>query len=111
MFFKFGIKRNMKEKSKTLKHEREIRYFETNFGRRVQKDAPGPVSPLRVRIFGVWALGASFGPVFGVFRRSKETVLERMVQKDAPGPVSHLRVRIFGVWAPEACFGPVLGVF
>ena len=37
---------------------------------RVQKDAPGPVSPLRVRIFGVWAPGASFGPVFDVFRFS-----------------------------------------
>ena len=66
----------------------------------VQKDAPGPVSPLRARIFGVWAPGPRFGPVFGVFRFSeKKTVLEVKVQKDAPGPVSPLRVRIFGVWA------------
>ena len=35
--------------------------------RMVQKDAPGPVSPLRVRIFGVRAPGACFGPVSGVF--------------------------------------------
>ena len=34
---------------------------------RVQKDAPGPVSPLRVRIGSVWALGAQFDPVFGFF--------------------------------------------
>ena len=67
--------------------------------------------PLRVRIFGVWAPGASFGPVFGVFRFRKKTVLEKMVQKDAPGPVSPLRVRIFGVWAPGAIFGPVFGIF
>ena len=38
----------------------------------VQKDAPGPISPLRistlrVRIGSVWALGAQFDPVFGVF--------------------------------------------
>ena len=37
----------------------------------VQKDAPGPVSPLRVRIFGVRASGACFGHVFGVFRFSE----------------------------------------
>ena len=35
---------------------------------KVQKDAPGPISPLRVRIGGVWAAGALFLPVFGVFR-------------------------------------------
>ena len=35
---------------------------------KVQKDAPGPISPLRVRIGGVWAPGPSFLPVFGVFR-------------------------------------------
>ena len=74
----------------------------------VQKDAPGPISPLRVRIVGVWAPGAWFGPVFGV---RKKSVLEIEVQKDAPGPVSPLRVRIGGVWAPGAWFGPVLGVF
>ena len=34
---------------------------------RVQNDAPGPVSPLRVRIFGVWARGAFFGLVFWRF--------------------------------------------
>ena len=39
-------------------------------GRTVQKDAPGPVSPLRVRIGRVWALGAWFGAVFGVFQIS-----------------------------------------
>ena len=39
----------------------------------VQKDAPGPVSPLRVRIFGVRASGACFGHVFGVFRFSENT--------------------------------------
>ena len=33
----------------------------------VQKDAPEPVSPLRVRIGRVWALGAWFGAVFGLF--------------------------------------------
>ena len=37
---------------------------------RVQKDAPGPISPLRVRIFGVWAPGACSGPVLCVFRFS-----------------------------------------
>ena len=42
---------------------------------RVQKDAPGLVSPLRVRIGGVWALGAWFGPVLGVFRFSEKNVL------------------------------------
>ena len=30
----------------------------TVFEIRVQKEAPGPVSPLRVRIFGVWVQGA-----------------------------------------------------
>ena len=38
----------------------------------VQKDAPGPVSPLRARIFGVRAPGAIFGPVFGIFRSSEK---------------------------------------
>ena len=33
----------------------------------VQKDAPGPISPLRVRIGRVWALGGQFDPDFGVF--------------------------------------------
>ena len=28
----------------------------------VQKDAPGPISPLRARIGRVWALGAQFDP-------------------------------------------------
>ena len=42
----------------------------TVFEIRVQKDAPGPVSPLRVRIGSVWALGAQFGLVFGVCRFS-----------------------------------------
>ena len=37
---------------------------------KAQKDAPGPVSPLRVRIGRVWAVGALFGPVLGVFRIS-----------------------------------------
>ena len=37
----------------------------------VQKDAPCPISPLRVRIVGVWVPGASFDPVFGVFRFRK----------------------------------------
>ena len=37
---------------------------------KVQKDAAGSVSPLRVRIFGVSAPGPRFGPVFGVFRFS-----------------------------------------
>ena len=40
-------------------------------GRTVQKDAPGPISPLRVRIGGVWAPGAWFGAVLGVFWVSK----------------------------------------
>ena len=38
----------------------------------VQKDAQGPISPLRVRIGRVWALGAQFDPVFGVFCFSKK---------------------------------------
>ena len=64
----------------------------------VQKDAPGPVSPLRVRIFGVWAPGALKNLVLDVFRFSeKKLVFEIRVQKDAPGSVSPLRVRIFGV--------------
>ena len=83
----------------------------SGFERMVQKDAPGPVSPLRVRIFGVWAPGAMFALFLSFFDFRKKTVLERMVQKDAPGPVSPLRVRIFGVRAPGACFGPVFGDF
>ena len=35
---------------------------------RGQKDAPGSISPLRARIDGVWAPGASWLPIFGVFR-------------------------------------------
>ena len=69
---------------------------------KVQKDAPGSVSPLRVRIFGVWARGAFLNPVFAVFLFSEKSVFEIRVQKDAPGPVSPLRVRIFGVWARGA---------
>ena len=56
---------------------------------KVQKDAAGSISPLRVRIGSVWVPGASFGPVFGVFRFSGKSVFEIRVQKDAPGPVSH----------------------
>ena len=78
---------------------------------KVQKDAPGSVSPLRVRIFGVWAPGPRFGPVFGLFRFSEKSVFELRVQKDAPGPISPLRVRIFGVWAPGPSFNPVFDVF
>ena len=79
---------------------------------KVQKDAAGSVSPLRVRIFGVRAPGACFGPVSGVFWFSKKkNVSGRTVQKDAPGPISPLRVRIGGVWAPGPSFLPVFGVF
>ena len=72
------------------------------FELRVQKDAPGPVSPLRVRIFGVWAPGAFKNLVLGVFRISEKSVFEIRVQKDAPGSVCPLRVRNFGVWALRA---------
>ena len=47
----------------------------------VQKDAPGPVSPLRFRIGRVWALGAWFGAVFGFFDFRKNPFLRRRSRK------------------------------
>ena len=71
------------------------KFRETKFGRRVQKDAPGPVSPLRVRIFGGWARGASFGPV----------------QKDAPGPVPPFGFEFSEFGFRELCLALFLAFF
>ena len=66
------------------------------FELRVHKDAPGPISLLRVRIFGVWARGAIFGPVFGVFRFSGKIRFgidgpERCARSDFPPSGSYWR--------------------
>ena len=39
-----------------------------DFWKMGQKDARGSISPLRVRMEGVWALGGFFDAVFGIFR-------------------------------------------
>ena len=40
-----------------------------------QKDAPRSISPLRVRMKGVWTPGASFDVVFGVFRSRNRALI------------------------------------
>ena len=83
----FDRKTSFKRKIKFCQKILLLAFFD--FGWYSVKDAQGSISPRRVRIHGVWALGGLYEAVFGVFRFSVKYA-KRCARVDFPpsGPYS-----------------------